>query len=113
MQEKIEICRDELFKESETTEGLRKSEFKELLSLTTKDLYFIFDGRLHKEIDGVPMGSPLGPTLANAFLVYNDKNWPERCPLKYRPAYYLRYLDDISNLLEHLNVFELLKFSSC
>ena len=26
------------------------------------------------QIDGVAMGSPLGPTLANAFLVYHEKN---------------------------------------
>ena len=66
-----EICTNELFKESETIEGLSKTEFKELLSLTTKDSHFIFDGTLYKQINGVSMGSLLGPTLANAFLVYH------------------------------------------
>ena len=37
LEETIEICTNELFKESEIVEGLSKSEFKELLSLTTKD----------------------------------------------------------------------------
>ena len=41
------------------------------------------------------MGSLLGPTLANAFLVYHEKNWLELCPLGYRPLYYRRYVDDI------------------
>ena len=31
------------------------------------------------------MGSPLGPTLANTFLVYHEKNWLELYPLEYRP----------------------------
>ena len=44
--ETIEICTNELFKESEIVEGLSKTEFKELLSLATKDSHFIFDGTL-------------------------------------------------------------------
>ena len=43
LEETIEICTNELFKESETVEGFNKSEFKELLSLTTKDSHFIFN----------------------------------------------------------------------
>ena len=41
------------------------------------------------------MGSPVGPTLANVFLVYREKNWLEHCPLEHRPLYYRRYADDI------------------
>ena len=74
LEETIEICTNELFQESETVECLRKTEFKELLSLATKDSHFIFNGTLYKQIDGVAMGSPLGPTLADAFLVYHEKN---------------------------------------
>ena len=74
LEETIEICTNELFKESETVEGLSKTEFKELLSLATKDSHFIFDGALYKQIDGVAMCSPLGPTLANSFSVYHEKN---------------------------------------
>ena len=54
------------------------------------------------------MGFSLGPTLANAFLVYNEKSWIEHCPLEYRPLYYRRYLDDIFvlfNSAEHLKRF--------
>ena len=108
LEETIEICTNELFKESETVEGLSKTEFKELLSLATKDSHFIFDGTLYKQIDGVAMGSPLGPTLANAFLVYHEKNWLEHCPLKYRSLYYRRNVDDIFILFnsgEHLKRF--------
>ena len=28
---------------------------------------FIFDGKFYEQCDGVAMGSPLGPTLANVF----------------------------------------------
>ena len=48
--ETIEICTNELFKESETVEGLSKTEFKGILSLATKDSHFIFDGTLYKSM---------------------------------------------------------------
>ena len=68
-----EICTNELFKESETVEGLSKTVLKKLLSLVTKDPHFIFYGTLYKQFNGVSMSSSLGPTLANAFLVYHEK----------------------------------------
>ena len=106
--ETIEICANELFKKSETAEGLSKTEFKELLSLATKEIHFLFDGTLYKQIDGVAMGSPLGPTLANVFLVYHQKSWLKHCSLESRSLCYRRYVDDIFvlfNSAEHLKPY--------
>ena len=47
---------------------------------------------LYKQVDGVAMGSPLDPTLTNAFLVYFEKNWLQNCPSGFKPHYYRRYL---------------------
>ena len=108
LEETIGICTNELFKKSETVEGLNKTEFKELLPLATKDSHFIFNGTLYKQIDGVAMGFPLVPTITNDFLVYHEKNWLEHCPLEYRPLYYQRYVADICVLFnspEHLKRF--------
>ena len=58
----------------EKVEGLSKIEFKELLFLAKKESYFLFNGQLYKQVDGVAMGSPLGPTLTNVFLVHSEKN---------------------------------------
>ena len=41
------------------------------------------------------MGSPLGPSLANAFLAHHEQNCLDGCPLEYRTLYYRRYVDDI------------------
>ena len=89
---------------------MKKSEFKDLL---TKDLYFIFN-ILYKQIDGAAMGSPLGPSLANAFLAHHEQNWLDSCPLEYRPSYYRRYVDDIfgfsnTNKVKLYSVQDLLK----
>ena len=74
LEKTIEICANEPFKESGNVEGLSKSQFKELLSLATKDSHFLFDGTLYKQIDDVAMGSSLGPRLGNAVLAYHEKN---------------------------------------
>ena len=54
-----------------------KSEFKNLLSLASKESCFFFNDVLYKQKDVVAMGSPLGPTLANAFLLHYEKIWLE------------------------------------
>ena len=41
------------------------------------------------------MGSPLGPTLANAFLCHYEKEWLNSCPIEFKPKLYKRYVDDI------------------
>ena len=39
------------------------------------------------------MGSPLGPTLANAFLCHYEKEWLDNCPIHFKPVIYKRYVD--------------------
>ena len=68
----------------------------------------IFNEQLYKQFDGVAMGSPLGPTLANAFLVHFEKKWLQNCPSDFKPHYYRRYADDIFVLFtspKHLEAF--------
>ena len=55
------------------------------------------------------MGSPLGPTLANAFLCFYEKKWLEQCPDEFKPVYYRRYVDNIIVLFrsrDHLFKFK-------
>ena len=70
----IGICPNNLFKNSGIVHGLKKSEFKDLLSLVTRELYFILN-TLYKQIDGVAMRSLLGPSLTNGILAYHEQNW--------------------------------------
>ena len=81
-------------------EGINKSEFKNLLSLATQESYFIFNDVLYKQKDGVAMGSPLGPTMANVFLSFYEVKWLEQCPKEFKPVFYRRYVDDIFVLFE-------------
>ena len=94
LEETINICTESIYDQNDSVEGLNKSEFKELLSLATKESYFIFNQFLYKQIDGVAMGSPLGPTLANAFFCFYEKKRLEQCPEEVKPVYYRRYVDN-------------------
>ena len=56
--------------------------------------FFAFNDKLYKQIDGVAMGSPLGPTLANFFLG-NLENLVFEHSLPSHPKLYFRYVDDV------------------
>ena len=82
LEETSDICAKILFKNTEKVESLSKTEFKEILSVPTKEYYFTFNGKLYKQVDG----SPLGPTLGCAFL-YFEKDWLQNCPSDFKPHY--------------------------
>ena len=70
-----------------------------------KESYFIVNEILYKQTDGVSMVSPLGPTLANAFLCFYEKKWLEQCPDKFKPTFYRRHLGDIFVLFKSRDQF--------
>ena len=55
--------------------SLNKNFFKTLLELSVRDVLFFFNNILYSQINGVGMGNPLGPTLANAFLCHHEIKW--------------------------------------
>jgi hypothetical protein len=103
LDETINICCDELFNTTSTVAGLTKTQFRTLLELATKDSFILFNGTHYKQIDGVAMGSPLGPTLANIFLCYHERHWLSQCPYSFKPIYFKRYVDDIFCLFNDSN----------
>ena len=67
----------------------------------------------YQQVDGVAMGSLLGPTLANLFLVNYESKWLKDCPIQFAPKYYRRYVDDIFLLFKAKDqVFSLHELSS-
>ena len=111
LDETINICINELFKDDKTKKinGLSKNQIKELLKLATKQSFFIFNDNYYIQKDGVAMGNPLGPTLANAFLSFHEKTWLQNCPLEFRPKFYRRYVDDIFVLFDNIEQAEKFK----
>ena len=66
---------------------------KNLLQLASSGTHFMFEGRFYGQIDGVAMGSPLGPVLANLFMGYYEQNWLQSFA-KFE-VIYCRHVDDI------------------
>ena len=95
LKETINNCASDLYKKNLYNGKLNKSDLFKLLETATSESSFIFDFLLYKQIDGVAMGSPLGPTLANAFLCHYEKEWLDNCPSHFKPIVYRRYVDDI------------------
>ena len=61
LDETIDICVKKLFK--------------------TPNILVTFNNKIYIQEDGVAMGSPLGPILANIFLSRHEENWLNKCPV--------------------------------
>ena len=81
LDETINICTNIAYSEQDVIQGINKEEFRNLLSLATKEPYFIFNEFLYKQKDEVAMGSSLCLIVANAFLCFNEKKWLENALL--------------------------------
>ena len=73
LEEIIDVCANTHFENTERVEGLSKIEFKSFyLLLQNNPILFLMESSTGKsmywQVDEVAMGSPLGLTLANAFL---------------------------------------------
>ena len=68
----IKILADRAFSNnwvnSEYDLNISKQDLIDLLGVANKGQLFQFNGSLYEQIDGVAMGSPLGPLLANVFM---------------------------------------------
>ena len=85
---------------------------KELLILCTKNAHFTFNNEINIQVDGVAMGSPLGPVLANIFMVELETSVISK--LRNKVKLWKRFVDDIyclarseyrKNMLLALNSF--------
>ena len=55
--------------------NITKKELKKLFLFATSQTHFIFNSKFYKQIDGVAMGSPLAPVLANIFMGFHEYKW--------------------------------------
>lgn len=80
---------------------LPTSLLKELILRCTLNVQFKFNGELYRQIDGVSMGSPLGPILADIFM---GKLEATKLNNKIKETkFYCRYVDDIFAVLSNEN----------
>ena len=96
LQEINDLCVEILFNHKSNNDSFTITDFHGLLTVTMPESLVLFDGEHYKQIDGVAMGSPLGPTLANIFLSYHEQIWLNNCPCEFKAVIYKIYVDDTS-----------------
>ena len=79
LEETFDNIINDLFLMKDKVHNFEREELQQLLSFAAYDSFSIFDGEYYTQIDGVAMGSPLGPTLANDFLCHFKKKWFSEC----------------------------------
>jgi hypothetical protein len=74
--------------------GLTRTALRRLLVICTQESHFQFNGKYYDQIDGVAMGSPLGPLFANVFMSEFERG----CITRLRELgviKWYRYVDDV------------------
>jgi hypothetical protein len=69
--------------------------FKHVLTTT----YFCFDGQFYEQTDGVGMGSPLSPVIANFFMEDFEQKVIQQAT--HKPVCWFRYVDDTFVIWPH------------
>ena len=89
----IDIIADYIFSQQRKDyPPIRREIFIKLMHLATHQM-FLYNNKLHKQIDGVVMGSTLGCTLAN-FLLGHLETVIFKQPFSTHGKMYLHYVDD-------------------
>ena len=71
--------------------NISESDLIQLLTIATKDQLFQFNGALYQQVDGVAIGTPLGPLMANTFMCSMEEKLANENKLS---DFYRRYVDD-------------------
>ena len=93
LQETIDITINPIFNHNPNL-YIPGKELKKPFLFATSQTHVIFNSKFYNQIDGVAMGSPLAPLLANIFMGFHESKWLKEYNLN-KPKFYLRYVDGI------------------
>ena len=98
LDETIKNCPKALDDKSESQLVTPIDVFVELMKCTTFLVEFSFNNTMYKQTDGVAIGSPLAPALANIFAGYYEKKLFSQTQ---KPPIYFRHVDDTFAIFNH------------
>ena len=93
----IDIILRRIYTNHELTTSLTKKEMKKLLLLCTKNVHFTFNQQIYIQVDGVAMGSPVVPLLADTFMIELERSL---IPNLQKLTFWRRYVDDTIRFVE-------------
>ena len=82
---------------------LKTDTMRKLLQVCTSETPFHFCGKTYVQIDGVSIGSPLGPTFADFYMSYLENTLLQQQHRVSNPIFYVRYVDDILAIFKSQN----------
>ena len=98
LDETIKVCSEALYDQSDSQLVIPKDMFVELMKSATFSVEFSFNSTTYKQTDGVAMGSPFNPALANIFVGYYEEKLFSQTQ---KPPTYFRYVEDTFAIFDH------------
>ena len=110
----INLVLDQIFTNgTKEFKGLSRKRLRKLFDWVCNKTTFQFDGHFYKQHDGVAMGSPIGPFMADLIMKHVVEQALKSTPLEHKPTAFYRYMDDcfvlspsvqsLDTLFQHLN----------
>ncbi|XP_066923228.1 uncharacterized protein [Clytia hemisphaerica] len=81
-----------IYDKGEIKTDIPREDMTLLLEMCTKNVHFTFNNQTYQQIDGVAMGSPLGPVIAGIFMVELETNIVPK--MSDNVKIWKRYVDD-------------------
>ena len=82
-EEAWDVCVDNLYNDNENLPNIPKLDFR---NLATKESFFTFNNKYYKQVGGVAIGTPLGPTWAKISMYNFESKWIRDCPNDLKPV---------------------------
>ena len=98
LDETTKISLEALYDDSDSRPLIPKDVFVELMKSATSSVEFSFNNTMYKQTDGVTIGLPLCPVLANIFVGYYEEKLFSQTQ---KPPTYFRYVDDTLATFDH------------
>ena len=103
LEETIGIAADFLYDDTRSTLPFNREEFVSLMHWATSSVEFSFNDTMFRQVNGVAMGSPLGPILANIFVGFHERRLFNQSSTA---LMYHRYVDDTFAIFPSRQDFE-------
>ena len=94
----IGLVLERIYNKGELVTNITRSEMKEMLLLCKKNVHFSYNHEIYIQRDGVAMGSPLGPVLAEILMVNLERLLVPK--LNVYINFWRRYVNDLIALVK-------------